>query len=52
MEMQGAVRTTFSMCAALILRRHQLVKLGKPDPFASDAARSDVHCLRDVSVPN
>ena len=29
----GAVRTTFAMCASVIVRRRQLVLKGLPDPY-------------------
>lgn len=31
----GAVRTTFAMVAASIVRRKQLIALGLPDPYAT-----------------
>lgn len=30
----GAVRTTFAMVAASLVRRKQLIALGMPDPYA------------------
>lgn len=33
----GAVRTTFAMTAACIIRRRQLIENGEPDPYAAPA---------------
>ena len=62
---QGAVRTTFAMVAACILRRKQLIERGLDDPFApkTGSQRSGVttvcvsadriHCfkLKSISLP-
>lgn len=44
----GAVRTTFSMVAACILRRKQLIERGLEDPFAAKSGiyRSGVSTVR------
>lgn len=34
----GAVRTTYAMCAACLIRRRQLIRQGQPDPFCLEAS--------------
>lgn len=49
---QGAVRTTFAMVAACILRRKQLMENGLEDPFApkSSTHRSGVSTVSPANI--
>lgn len=46
----GAVRTTFAMVAACIIRRKQLITLGLEDPYApkSVGSRSGINSVRGI----
>ncbi|KAI0342721.1 hypothetical protein BDW22DRAFT_1357208 [Trametopsis cervina] len=48
----GAVRTTFSMVAACILRRKQLMDRGLEDPFINRNGRSGVSTPAGTQVPD
>ncbi|KAI0317069.1 inositol hexakisphosphate-domain-containing protein [Amylostereum chailletii] len=50
----GAVRTTFAMTAACLLRRRQLMQKGLPDPFAPKtiSTPSGSHPASGVSTPS
>jgi hypothetical protein len=47
----GAVRTTFAMAAACVVRRRQLILRGLPDPYATKVPNSS-HLSNSVSGIN
>ncbi|KAF8917222.1 inositol hexakisphosphate-domain-containing protein [Mucidula mucida] len=48
----GAVRTTFAMAAACVVRRKQLIAKGLPDPYATKAPAHPLRSSGTISPPN